>query len=80
MTDVEALARPLEGDNPDLSYIPERLEIEQCFAPGGEDENSPVDWRKIVSLILEQAGKTRDAWLPVYLARAGARWNRLETV
>ncbi|MBV9931864.1 MAG: type VI secretion system ImpA family N-terminal domain-containing protein [Alphaproteobacteria bacterium] len=78
------LIRPLAGAEPagpDLSYDAGRLEIERAFEAGSADDAAePVDWRRVIALILEQAERTRDAWLPVYLARAGAWANRLDTV
>jgi len=61
---------------PDLSYDADRQEIEQAFDPSQED----VDWDRIVSLTAAQAARTRDLWVAVYMARAGARAGRLEVV
>jgi len=86
MSPLEALLVPIDGESPagpDLAYESKRQEIEQAFdaaaaiAPG---ENDPTDWRHVIRLIMEQGERTRDVWLPVYLARAGARANRLESV
>lgn len=76
--DVEALLAPVSDDEPagaDLYGDPERTEIELAFEPDAE-----VDWRHIVQLIEAQAGRTKDVWLGVYLARAGARMGRLDVV
>jgi type VI secretion system protein ImpA len=83
MADVAELLQPLLEGNPDLSYDEKRLEIERAFeaaATAEPGQSDPTDWRQIIKLILDQAERTRDVWLPVYLARAGARANRLETV
>jgi type VI secretion system ImpA family protein len=86
MADVKALLEPLEGETPagpDLSYDEKRLEIERAFeasAALAPDERAQIDWRRVIDLIVEQAGRTRDLLLPIYLARAGVRADRLETV
>lgn len=77
--DREALLLPVSDDapaGPDLSYDPGREEIEQAFSASSED----VDWERTVGLIAAQAERTRDLWLAVYLARAGARMGRMEVV
>ena len=77
--DVAAFLTPVSADasaGPDLSYDSGRQAIEQAFE-GAADE---VEWDHTVSLIEAQAGQTRDVWLAVYLARAGARSGDLATV
>lgn len=77
--DHEALLAPVSPDDPagpDLSYDPGREAIEQAFAGGAEE----LDWDATAGLIADQAARTRDLWLAVYLARAGARGGRLEVV
>ena len=77
--DVEALLAPVAPDapaGPDLSYDPQRQAIEQAF-DGVPDE---VDWPRTIALIAAQAEQTRDAWLAVYWARAGARSGDLAAV
>jgi type VI secretion system ImpA family protein len=88
--DLESLLAPLDEEDPagpDLAYDSDRYEIEQAFerptASGAEDEaavENDVSWGAIRRLILDQAEKTRDIWLPVYLCRAGALSGDLETV
>jgi type VI secretion system protein ImpA len=84
--DLETLLAPVSEEQPagpDLSYSNERQQIEQAFESnegGGSDGEDERDWRTIVRLIEEQAGQTKDIWLPVYLCRAGARSGSLETV
>lgn len=76
---VEALLAPVPGDDPaglDLADDPVRQEIELAF----EDEASTVDWRRVVSLIEDQSARTKDVWLAVYLARAGALNGKLDVV
>lgn len=84
--DIEALTAPLsDGEGamagPDLGYANERAEIEAPFqldAGGGEvDERA---WRDSIKLIRAQAEQTRDLWLAVYLARAGAKVGDLAIV
>lgn len=76
---VEELLAPIEGDSPvgvDLFEDSDRQVIEQSF----EEDPGSVDWRSTVSMIEQQFGRTKDVWLAVYLARAGAQMGRLETV
>ena len=77
--DIDTLLDPVAPDapaGPDLSYDPRRQLIEQAF-DGVPDE---VDWPRTLSLIAAQAEQTRDAWLAVYWARAGARSGDLAAV
>lgn len=88
--DLETLLAPVSEETPageDLSYDPERAEIERAFessvsvdASGVESEGAEVDWRRIISLIEAQSGRTKDVWLAVYLCRAGARSSQLAVV
>ncbi len=86
MSALDTLMQPVAGDQPagpDLSYDPERQQIEDAFetaraAAAGEGE--PPDWAAVIRLIKGQSEKTKDAWLAVYLARAGARAQQLPTV
>jgi len=83
---LESLLKPVSDDNPvgeDLSYDPERHEIEQAFDTGeygASVSESEIDWRKTVKLIEQQFARTKDVWLPTYLCRAGARSGNLETI
>ncbi len=83
---VEALLAPVSEDQPvgeDLSYDPERHQIEQAFETGdfgSEASEGDIDWRGTIRLIEQQLGRTKDVWLPTYLCRAGARSGSLETV
>jgi type VI secretion system protein ImpA len=82
---LEEILAPITEDNPtgeDLSYDPERQEIEQAFEARnaqGEDD-AEQDWRPVVRQIESQFGRTKDVWLAVYLCRAGALMGSLETV
>ncbi len=84
--DVEALLVPVSDDapaGPDLSYDAERQDIENAFESSVSDDSETggdTDWRKILGLITDQAGKTRDVWLGIYLMRAGAKAGRLDDV
>lgn len=88
--DLERLLAPVSDETPageDLAYDPERQEIEQAFegsvsidTTGATTTAAEVDWRRVVSLIEAQSGRTKDVWLAVYLARAGARMGQLATV
>lgn len=77
--DLQVLLAPVSPDmpaGPDLSYDPARQLIEQAFDTPAEE----VDWNETIGAITAQAVRTRDLWLAVYLARAGARAGRLEVV
>ena len=79
MIDRDALLQPVSDDapaGPDLSYDPGRETIEQAFASPADE----VDWDATIRAIVEQMAATRDLWLAVYLARAGARAGRLAVV
>lgn len=86
MADVDELMAPVADDNvagPDLSYDSGRQEIESAFeaarlADIGEGE--APDWTAVIKQIEAQSAQTKDAWLAVYLARAGARAQRLDKV
>lgn len=86
MAELDQLMQPVAGDSPvgpDLSYDPERQQIEEAFdtaklADNGEGE--APDWNAVIRLIKGQSARSKDAWLAVYLARAGARAQKLETV
>lgn len=86
MADVEGLLAPVSDENPvgeDLSYDGERQEIESAFersASGSSANDGDVDWRSIVRLIEGQAKRTKDLWLAVYMARAGAKMAQLDVV
>lgn len=86
MAELEVLLAPVAEDNvagPDLSYDNGRQEIESAFeaarlADIGEGE--APDWPAVIRQIEAQSAQTKDAWLAVYLARAGARAQRLDKV
>jgi len=76
---IDALLQPVAADRPggpDLSYDPQRQVIEQAFETPADE----VDWSRTVALIAAQAEQTRDAWLAVYWARAGAKGGDLGAV
>jgi len=80
--DLETLLAPVSEDSPageDLSYDGERQIIEQSFDVPADAAEQP-DWRETVKLIAAQSERTKDVWLAIYLARAGARQGRLETI
>lgn len=81
--DLDKLSAPVSDEQPsgpDLSYESERQEIETAFeqSVSAEDGDAEVDWRTTIKLILEEAEKTRDMWLPVYLMRAAAKSANFE--
>lgn len=81
MIDLERFLAPVPGDDPagpDLAYDPDRFRIEQAFESDADADGPAVDWREIVALIADQSDRTKDIWLAIYLARAGARAGRLE--
>ncbi|WP_034161133.1 type VI secretion system protein TssA [Sphingomonas sp. ERG5] len=80
---MAALLVPLAANDPagpDLSYSPERGAIEHAFERAASGAADDVDWKDTVAAITGQSQLTRDLWLAVYLARAGARSNRLTLV
>jgi type VI secretion system protein ImpA len=80
--DLETLLAPVSDDSPageDLSYDGERQIIEQSFDVPADAAEQP-DWRETVKLIAAQSERTKDVWLAIYLARAGARQGRLKTI
>lgn len=83
--DIENLVKALRDEapsGPDMSYDSGRQEIESAFerasAEGGDD--TEIDWRGTIKLIIAQAELTRDIWLPIYLMRAAARIGNLDQV
>jgi len=88
--DVEKLLAPVSEDEPagpDLAYDAGRQAIEQAFetsisidSSGEEAAASEVDWRQVINNITAQSAQTKDVWLAVYLARAGAMSGDMETV
>ncbi len=79
MVDIETLLQPVSDDapaGPDMSYDAARETIEQAFS----EPPDMVDWDATIAAIVAQMTRTRDLWLAVYLARAGARAGRLELV
>ena len=81
MADLDQLMQPVSADNvagPDLSYDPRRQEIEGAFEAAKlaeSGEGTAPDWPAVTRSIVELSGLSKDAWLAVYLARAGA-WNQ----
>jgi type VI secretion system protein ImpA len=79
---VEELLAPVSDEAPagvDLSYDGERQAIERDFELAGQGATD-IDWRETVRMIEKQSSHTKDVWLAVYLARAGARLGQLDTV
>lgn len=83
---IDLLTTPLSDEagemaGPDLGYSDARAQIEAPFqldANGGEVEAGA--WRDAIRGIVAQAEETRDLWLAVYLARAGAKAGDLQAV
>lgn len=76
---LDELLAPVSGEAPggvDLFDHPDRQQIEQAF----EADAASVDWRGIVALIEGQSRLSKDIWLAIYLARAGARMGRIDVV
>jgi type VI secretion system ImpA family protein len=81
--DMEPLIAPVNPDDragPDLSYSPERGEIERTFERAAMGDVDDGDWKAATATILAQSLLTKDLWLAVYLARAGARSGDLALV
>lgn len=86
MADLETLLAPVADGGPagaDLSYDDRRQQMELAFetpASGETPASEEVDWRAVLRTIEEQSAFTKDIWLPVYMARAGAKSGNLEIV
>lgn len=83
MSDIDDLLAPVSHDDPagpNLDDAAERQQIVIAFDAVAADADADVDWRAIVGLIEAESAKTKDLWLAVYLARAGARLGRLDLV
>ncbi|MDB5437867.1 MAG: hypothetical protein JWM33_294 [Caulobacteraceae bacterium] len=81
--DLDSILAPVSDDNPvgeDLAYDNGRQQLEQAFEVNEGEEGEEKDWRPVFKLIEEQVGRTKDLWLPVYLARAGAKSGSLAMV
>lgn len=83
--DLEGLLAPVAEESavgPDLSYDPERQQIEAAFdiSVGDEQNGAEINWRNIIDLIRSQSARTKDVWLSIYLCRAGARAGQLDVV
>ncbi|WP_174278530.1 ImpA family type VI secretion system protein [Sphingomonas bacterium] len=84
--DVNVLTAPLSDEDgaragPDMSYDDARVAIEAPFQldAGGEAVEERA-WRDAIRGINAQVEQTRDLWLAVYLARAGAKVGDLQVV
>ena len=86
MAEIDELMQPVSAEavaGADLAYDPKRQEIEAAFEAGrlaDRGEGEAPDWPAIIVAIKQQAKLTKDASLAVYLARAGARAQRLADV
>ena len=82
--DVDQLLAPVSDEDAigaDLDGTPERYAIEEPFQlDSSEALPDGFDWRATIRDIAEQSKQTKDLWLAVYLARAGAQSGQLETV
>lgn len=87
---VEALLEPVSEEDPygpDLSEDTSRYVLNGFFeSAGGIDPvtGAPIedqtDWRDVTNQVRAAFKQSKDVWLAVYLARAGARAGNLETV
>ncbi len=88
--DLEYLLAPVNDEDPagpDLSYDPLRTQIEEFFqssvsidVTGQELEEVGTEWRNAIEMIEAQSAQTKDLWLAIYLARAGAKARQIDTV
>lgn len=86
--DVDALLEPfadLDGEGsvgPDLAYDPARQAIEDAFERSVSDDvgTHDNDWGRVVALVAEQAARTKDVWLGIYMMRGGARGGDIAAV
>jgi type VI secretion system ImpA family protein len=87
---VEALLEPVSADDPygpDLSEDTSRYVLTDLFAGSsgidpvtGAPLEDQTDWRDVANQVRAAFKQSKDVWLAVYLARAGARAGNLETV
>jgi len=86
MAELDTLLRPISEASPagaDLTYDEQRQAIVRAFdtsASGEPQSGDEIDWQQILREVEAQCELTRDIWLPVYMARAGARAGNLEAV
>jgi type VI secretion system ImpA family protein len=89
--DVEELLAPIEGDkrvgvDPEDDSSSERFEINKAFdvsisdVPSDDGQGKKHDWIATSQQIYDYFGISKDIWLSVYLARAGALGKRLDVV
>ncbi len=86
--DVDALLAPFDDTDgegsvgPDLSYDPERQAIEDAFERSVSDDagTGDNDWPRVVALVADQAARTKDIWLGIYMMRGGARGGDMMAV
>jgi type VI secretion system ImpA family protein len=87
---VEALLEPVSPDDPygpDLSEDTSRYVLTDLFASSsgidpvtGAPLEDQTDWRDVTNQVRAAFKQSKDVWLAVYLARAGARAGNLDTV
>jgi type VI secretion system ImpA family protein len=87
---VEALLEPVSADDPygpDLSEDTSRYVLTDLFASSsgidpvtGAAVEDQTDWRDVANQVRAAFKQSKDVWLAVYLARAGARAGNLDTV
>lgn len=86
MSDLETLLAPVSDDDPvgpDLDSDPEMVEIRNAFETGfaDDDEDAPaVNWGSIVERCEALLGRSKDIWIAVYMMRAAAKADRLDSV
>jgi type VI secretion system ImpA family protein len=89
--DLEELLAPIEGDkrvgiDPEDDSSSERFDINKAFdvsisdVPSDDGQGKKHDWVATSKQIYDYFGTSKDIWLSVYLARAGALGKRLDVV
>ena len=85
-SDLETLLTPISEDDPtgpDLDSDPDMVEIRTAFESGfsdDADDASPVNWTSIANSAEALLARSKDIWIAVYMMRAAAKADRIQTV
>ncbi|WP_310534494.1 type VI secretion system protein TssA [Novosphingobium sp.] len=85
-SDLETLLAPISEDDPtgpDLDSDPDMVEIRTAFESGfsdDADDASPVNWTAIANSAEAMLARSKDIWIAVYMMRAAAKADRIQTV
>ncbi|MFM6930817.1 MAG: type VI secretion system protein TssA [Novosphingobium sp.] len=85
-SDLETLLAPISEDDPtgpDLDSDPDMVEIRTAFESGfsdDDDDASPVNWASVAEKAEAMLARSKDIWIAVYMMRAAAKADRIQTV